>query len=246
MRWQARSETGARPDQKGASLTTTTAAGRDAAPDQAAPHHAAPAQAAPASAESRRRLLDGMAAAIGEHGFRESTVADVVRHARTSRRTFYEHFASRQDCFIELLRDANAAMIRQIAAAVDPRQPWETQVRQSIEAWIASSQSRPAITLSWIREVPSLGDDARQLQRESLEAFIELVQALNDTPELRAVGIVPPPRQLSIMLLGGLRELIATTVEDGGDIGSITESAVQATIALFGPPSASAQRQQQP
>jgi AcrR family transcriptional regulator len=176
-----------------------------------------------------------MAAAIGERGFRESTVADVVRHAHTSRRTFYEQFASRQDCFIELLRDANAAMIRQIAAAVDPRAPWETQVRQSIEAWIASAQSRPAITLSWIREVPSLGDDARQLQRESLEAFIELVQALNDTPELRAAGIMPPPRQLSIMLLGGLRELIATTGEDGGDIGGITEVAVQATQALLDP-----------
>ncbi|MFI5067448.1 MAG: TetR family transcriptional regulator, partial [Streptosporangiales bacterium] len=44
-------------------------------------------------AEFRRRLLAGLAEAIRERGFRESTVADVVRHARTSRRTFYEHFA---------------------------------------------------------------------------------------------------------------------------------------------------------
>lgn len=210
----------ASPDQEGASLTTTTSARR---------------HAAAGDAESRRRLLDGMAAAIAEHGFGESTVADVVRHARTSRRTFYEQFASRQDCFLALLRDANAAMIRQIAAAVDPRAPWEAQVRQSIEAWIASAQSRPAITLSWIREVPSLGDEARQLQRESIAAFIELIQTLNDTPELRSAGIMPPPRQLSIMLLGGLRELIASTVEDGGDIADITETAVGATIAMLGP-----------
>jgi len=38
-----------------------------------------------------------------------------------------------------------------------------------------------------------------------------------------------------IMLLGGLRELIATTGEDGGDIGGIAEVAVQATQALLGP-----------
>ena len=38
-----------------------------------------------------------------------------------------------------------------------------------------------------------------------------------------------------IMLLGGLRELIATTGEDGGDIGGITEVAVQATQALLAP-----------
>jgi hypothetical protein len=38
-----------------------------------------------------------------------------------------------------------------------------------------------------------------------------------------------------IITLGGLRELIATTVEDGGDIGDITEVAVQATQAMLGP-----------
>ena len=48
-------------------------------------------------------------------------------------------------------------------------------------------------------------------------------------------GIVPPPRQFAVILLGGLRELIATTVEDGGDIGDITEVAVRATVALLGP-----------
>jgi hypothetical protein len=39
-----------------------------------------------------------------------------------------------------------------------------------------------------------------------------------------------------ILMLGGLRELIATTVEDGGDIGGITDVAVRATQAMLGPP----------
>ena len=193
------------------------------------------APAAVEQAEFRRRLLDGMATAIAERGFRESTIADVVRHARTSQRTFYEHFASKQDCFIALLREANAEMVRQIAAAVDPRAPWDTQVRQAIEAWIACAQSQPTLTLSWIREVPALGEESRQLQREALEAFIVLVETLTDTAELRAAGIRPPPRQFAIILLGGLRELIATTVEDGGSIGDITEVAVEATRAMLGP-----------
>jgi len=34
-------------------------------------------------------------------------------------RTFYEHFASKRDSFVALLRDANAEMVRQIAAAVE-------------------------------------------------------------------------------------------------------------------------------
>lgn len=188
-----------------------------------------------APAEFRRRLLEGMAAAIRECGFRDSTVADVVRHARTSRRTFYEHFPSKQACFMALLQEANAAMVRQIAAAVDPGTRWDVQVRQAIEAWIAGAQSDRALTLSWIRDLPSLGSDARHLQREALEAFVVLIQNLSDTPELRAAGVAPPSRQLAILLLGGLRELIATTVEDGGDIAGITEVAVLATQALLGP-----------
>jgi AcrR family transcriptional regulator len=186
-------------------------------------------------AEFRRRLLEGMASAIRECGFRDSTVADVVRHARTSRRTFYEHFPSKQACFIALLQEDNAATVRRIAAAVDPGAPWDIQARQAIEAWIAGAQADLALTLSWIRDLPSLGSDARHLQREALETFVVLIQNLSDTSELRAAGVNPPSRQLAILLLGGLRELIATTVEDGGDIGDITDVAVQATQALLGP-----------
>ncbi|MFJ1759233.1 TetR/AcrR family transcriptional regulator [Amycolatopsis sp. NPDC088138] len=183
----------------------------------------------------RQRLLDGLAASITEAGFRETTVADVVRRARTSRRTFYEHFSGKEECFIALLADANRDMIRQISQAVDPGAPWAEQVRQAIEAWIACAEAEPAITLSWIRDVPALGATSRDLQREAMEGFIALTQRLTDTAEMRAAGIKPPSRQLSIMLLGGLRELIATTVEDGGRAGDVTELAVRASIALLGP-----------
>ena len=198
-------------------------------------HEAGSLHDAAGSAGFRQRLLAGMGEAIRECGFRDSTVADVVRHARTSRRTFYEHFPSKQACFIALLQEANAAMVRQIAAAVDRRAPWDVQVRQAIEAWIAVAQSDLPLTLSWIRDLPSLGSEARHLQRESLEAFVVLITDLSDTPELRAAGLAPPSRQLLIVLIGGLRELIATTVEDGGDIGGITETAIAATQAMLGP-----------
>jgi hypothetical protein len=39
---------------------------------------------------------------------------------------------------------------------VDPAGPWEAQVRQAIEAWIAAVGSRRAVMLSWNRDVPAL------------------------------------------------------------------------------------------
>jgi AcrR family transcriptional regulator len=183
----------------------------------------------------RRRLLDGLAASIADKGYQNTTIADVVRYARTSRRTFYEHFSSRDECFVALLTDANTETIRQISAAVDQTAPWTSQVRQAIETWIACAESQPTIMVSWIRDVPSLGDAARRLHRDVVEAFVVMIQTFCDTEEWRAAGAGPVPRQLAIMLLGGLRLLTATTLEDGGRISDFTETAVEASIALLGP-----------
>jgi len=183
----------------------------------------------------RQRLLDALEEGIAEDGYPRTTVADIVRRARTSRRTFYEYFDSREACFVALLTDANADQVRQIAAAVDPQAPWRNQVRQAIEAWISSGESRSSLMLSWIRDVPSLGAAARRLQRDGTENFIELVQALADSDAFSAAGIGPVSRQRIIMLLGGLRELAAITVEEGGRASDITEEAVDASIALLAP-----------
>jgi AcrR family transcriptional regulator len=183
----------------------------------------------------RQRLLDALEASIAEEGYPRTTVADIVRRARTSRRTFYEYFDSREACFVALLTDANANQVRQIAVAVDAQAPWRSQVRQAIEAWILSGESRSSLMLSWIRDVPTLGAAARRLQRDGTETFIEMVQALADSDAFRAAGIGPVSRQRIIMLLGGLRELAAITVEEGGRASDITEEAVDASIALLAP-----------
>ncbi|WP_111508277.1 TetR/AcrR family transcriptional regulator [Mycobacterium kyogaense] len=182
----------------------------------------------------RQRLLDGLEASIAEQGYAKTTVAEIVRRARTSRRTFYEHFTSRDECFVALLTEANADQIRQIRAAVDPAAPWQKQVRQAIEAWIASAEARSALMLSWIRDVPALGPAARGLQRDALDHFIDMVDALSDSAEFRSAGIGPVPRRRIVMLLGGLRELTAITVEEGGRLSDVTDEAVEASIALVG------------
>lgn len=183
----------------------------------------------------RQRLLDALEASVEEAGFSRVTVADIVRRARTSRRTFYENFESREACLVALLTEANAEQVRQISAAVDSHAPWRDQVRQAVEAWISSGESRAPLMLSWIRDVPSLGTVTRPLQREVMNNFVEMVQALADSETFRGAGIGPVSRSRIIMLLGGLRELTASTVEEGGRMADITDEAVAASIALLNP-----------
>src|SRR5690625_322311 len=183
----------------------------------------------------RRRLLDGLADSIAERGYRASTVADIVRAARTSKRTFYDRFDSKEACFLELLRADNEALAQRIRAAVDPDGDWQDQIRQAVGAYVAQIRARPAITLSWIRELPSLGEVARPAQRRGLDLMTSLLVELSGSPRFRRAGLPPLSPALAVILLGGLRELTALAVEDGTDIDAITEPAVDASIALLGP-----------
>jgi AcrR family transcriptional regulator len=183
----------------------------------------------------RDRLLDGLAASINERGYRDSTVADIVRHARTSKRTFYEQFASKEECLVELLRRNNEDLINNIVSAVDPEAQWQQQIRQAAEAYVDHIGSRPAITLSWIRELPGLGAAAMPLHRLAMESLTDMLGGLTDSPGFRRAQLPPISRPLALILLGGLRELTALFVEDGRDVAGIIEPAYAAATAILGP-----------
>ena len=183
----------------------------------------------------RRRLLEGLATSIGERGYRDTTVADIVRHAHTSKRTFYGQFTSKEECFIELLRTNNEETIAAIQAAVDPESSWQDQIRQAVEAYVDTIKSRPAIALSWIRELPALGPEVRPVQRQGMERMTTMLMDLSASPGFRRAQLPPLTHPLAVVLFGGLRELTALTVEDGVDPADIVEPAVTASMALLGP-----------
>jgi AcrR family transcriptional regulator len=183
----------------------------------------------------RLRVLDGLDASIRERGYRATTVADIVRHARTSKRTFYDHFASKEECFLELLRVEVEIMADDIRSAVDPDADWQVQTRQAVEGYVGSIESRPAIALSWIRELPYLGDIARPVQRRGLDLLTSLLINLSSSPGFQRANLPPLTAPLAVILLGGLRELVALAVEDGRPARDIVEPAVDASTALLGP-----------
>lgn len=184
----------------------------------------------------RRRLLDGLADSIADRGYRATTVADVVRNAKTSKRTFYDEFASKETCFVELLRANNEDLITRITAAVDPEATPDEQVDAAVGAYVEHIESRPAVTLSWIREAPALGDLSRPLNRRAMQNLTDMLVDVSDSPGFRRAGLEPMSRPLALILLGGLRELTALLVEDEQDVRGIIGPAVTAARAILGLP----------
>jgi hypothetical protein len=118
---------------------------------------------------------------------------------------------------------------------VNPEADWHVQIRSATSAYVNHISSRPAITLSWIREAPALGAAALPLHRAAMGSLVDMLVDLTDSPGFRRAGLEPISRPLALILLGGLRELTALTVETGNDLQQIREPAVTASTAILGP-----------
>src|SRR5215207_2395287 len=95
--------------------------------------------------EHRHRLLEGMAHAVAEKGYAETTIADIVREASVSRRTFYEHFTGKAECLIALYETASHNALKVLRDAIDPSHGWEEQVERAIGAYLQCMASNPVL-----------------------------------------------------------------------------------------------------
>jgi AcrR family transcriptional regulator len=90
----------------------------------------------PAASGHRARLTEGLAAAIAEKGYAAVTIADVVRGARVSKRTFYEHFADKEACFLALYAETSDELIDLIAtSAANAPGSWEARIGAAARAY---------------------------------------------------------------------------------------------------------------
>lgn len=183
----------------------------------------------------RDRLIAAMATSIEDKGYRETTVADVVRFARTSRRTFYEHFEDRDACFLALFDATNDATMEQIAAAVHPDRPPEEQIDQALGAYVDAVMNRPALYRSFVRELPGLGQAGADRQLAVTERFARLLVELVESGrrEQPEIGIRPLTTDTALMIVGGLRELAVISLQQGRDLADIREVAGETIKAIL-------------
>jgi AcrR family transcriptional regulator len=185
------------------------------------------------SAATRQRFVEALATLIEERGYPTTSVVDIVRTARTSKRTFYLHFANKQECYLALLASVTDSLIADIRQAVDPDADWHNQIRQTVAAYITHLTARPAIALSWIRDLPALGSTARPTQRRNFAELATLLGELSTNPGFRRAQLPTITKPKAVMLLAGLRELAAQTAEDGLDMDTVIEPATDVSICIL-------------
>jgi AcrR family transcriptional regulator/DNA-binding MarR family transcriptional regulator len=138
----------------------------------------------------RARMLAAMAELVAERGAASVTVAHVVARSGVSRRTFYEVFSDREDCFLAAFDEA----IHQLASVVLPAYDGPSRWREKIRAGLAELLERLDRERSTGRLVivETLGAGPRALERRR-RVLAEIIAAVDLGRGEAKRGEGPPP-----------------------------------------------------
>ncbi len=121
--------------------------------------------------QPRERMLSAMVQLVGEQGYCTTTVADVIARAGASRRTFYQHFANRQACFLAAGDDVADTLSRRLTAVledakIEGEDPIEALVGEIFQVAITSPATVRLLTAELIAAGPSGIETRERLMRE--------------------------------------------------------------------------------
>jgi AcrR family transcriptional regulator len=130
------------------------------------------------SARQRERLLRAMGLCVSQKGYPETTIADIVKVARTSRTVFYKHFSDKEECFLETYRQMTRTRIGASlkAAAVEP--DWSGKLRAGIDAYFKWMAEHPEVAVTTVVEVHRAGRRALDARRKALEDWMRTIEGV--------------------------------------------------------------------
>jgi AcrR family transcriptional regulator len=157
------------------------------------------------------RIRQGMIEVVSEWGYPETRVVDVIGVAGVSRKTFYELFDSKEDCFLaaydvligDLLGDAVGGFESK------PGAPWAERIASGLGALLEHLAEHPDEARFAIVEVLAAGPKAlarRDTALRQLTGFLD---------SGRAKTSVELPGITSLSLVGGVNELLYSEILHG-------------------------------
>ena len=163
----------------------------------------------------RERLLFAITAAVAEKGYAAVTVTDIVERANVSRRTFYEHFQDKEDCFLAAYDAGSEELFRRVLEAQSQRHSWPERARAAVHAYLHTFAEQPAYAKATMVEVLSAGPKALAHRRCMHRRYARLLQDLHqqareDRPEIREL-----PDALFIATVSATDGLVTEYIEQG-------------------------------
>ena len=129
-----------------------------------------------AASNPTERLLRGLAAAVADKGYTETTIADIIERAGTSYRAFYELFENKEDAIVAALDVGSLQMLAAALPAFRMAKDWAEAVRATQEAMFLYGVQEPEYARLGAVEMYAAGKRAleqRERVTEQMEALLE-------------------------------------------------------------------------
>lgn len=154
----------------------------------------------------RRRMLSAMVELVAERGVANVTVAQVVERAGVSRRTFYEVFGDRDDCFLAAFDECLEWIYGEVLPAYERPGRSRGKIRGALVALLSAFDGEPALTRLLV--VESLAGGPATLERRA-RVVNALVAAIDEIR--RETNTSHPPHPMTAEgVVGGVLALIHT------------------------------------
>lgn len=137
----------------------------------------------------RMRIISAMVEVSSELGYVGAAVAPVVARAGVSRRTFYELFDGREDCFLAAFEWGASEARDVVVEAYSSNGSWRERMRRAVTALLALLECEPQLARVCVIEALGAGKLVLQRRAELLDALIAALDA--EAPRPRGASAEP-------------------------------------------------------
>jgi AcrR family transcriptional regulator len=160
----------------------------------------------------RGRMLAAAIDAVDEVGYAGMTVAQVIGRARVSRKTFYDVFADREDCFLAAFDQALEQGGELLREAYEAEDSWGEGVRAALARLLVAMDEEPALTRLVVVEALAAGERVLERRAEAFAALAEVIDRGREEP-----GALDPPEVTAEGVVGAVFAVLHARVLESGE-----------------------------
>jgi AcrR family transcriptional regulator len=186
------------------------------------------------AASQRQRLLQAVTELVAEKGYAGVTIGAIVRRARTAKRTFYDHYADKLQCFLAALDGITDSLVASSARLFSVSGTVRERCEYSMRGYIELLASMPNTAKVFYLEATAAGPEAVTRRYAVHLKFARNIVALS-----RAASNDGKGQELSelhaIAVVGALHQMIyGQLLHRGPDsLLEISDDVVQLAVAFL-------------
>jgi AcrR family transcriptional regulator len=181
----------------------------------------------------RERLLAGLAEAVAEGGYGGTTIADITRHAAVSRRTFYEHFDGKDECFVAAFDMVTEQLRERVAEAYQAEDDWAASVSAGVAAMLAFLASAPNLARLAMVEALVAGPVVIERYDAAVQTFLPYLRAGREGRSKAVLDHLSDSTEEA--LVGGMISLVSRRIVAGqtDELESLLPDLIEFTLAPY-------------